>query len=100
MRNPHGYATFVGDLARNDPTIVERGVRHTEAEIDTFTCGHCNRVSHVLPRCDPADIGGLCKQCMELICPRCVAKATCTPWERKMEEAEAKQQLWDAAGLD
>ncbi len=90
MRNPHGYATIVGDLAGDAPTVVEGGVRHIEPEIDTFTCGHCNRVKHIKPRCDPADLGGLCKICMSLVCPKCYAKRSCTPWEEQMLRSEAK----------
>ena len=96
MRNPHGYTTVSGDLARKDPTLVEQGFRHTEAEIDTFRCEHCHRHVHVPVKGDPYDIGGFCRQCMEPICPKCVEKGTCTPWERKMEEAEARQRLRDA----
>ena len=99
MRNPHGYATIVGDLSRKDPTITEGGVQHIEPEIDTFTCGHCCRITHVKPRCDPADLGGLCKQCMELVCPRCYGKRVCTPFLKKVEEAEARQRLRDSAAL-
>ena len=96
MRNPHGYTTITGDLARKDPTLVEQGVRHTEAEIDTYLCEHCNRVVHVPARADPSTMGGFCRQCMGLICPKCVDKRTCTPWEKKMEKAEARQRLLDA----
>lgn len=99
MRNPHGYATVIGDLDRNAPTIIEMGLRHTEVEIDTYTCAHCNAVKHVSPKCDPADLGGLCKQCMGLICPKCVEKRTCTPWEKQMEAMEARQRFREAAGL-
>ncbi len=90
MRNPQGNATIVGDLRRGGTTIIEGGVRHHEPEIDTFTCGHCNRIVHVPARADPANIGGLCKQCMGLVCNRCYAKGSCTPWEQKMLEAEAR----------
>ena len=76
MRNPTGYATLT-----TDGVIVK--------ERDTFTCFHCNRVIHVKPKCDPADLGALCKVCMELICPRCVGKG-CTPFEEKLERAEAR----------
>ena len=93
MRNPHGYATIVGDLQRGAPTIVEGGVRHHEVEIDTYTCNHCNCIKHVPVRADPSDIGGLCKQCMELICPKCVTKGTCTPWEQQMLIRESKAQF-------
>ena len=93
MRNPHGYATIVGDLYSKAPTVVEGGVRHTEVEIDTFGCNHCNRIVHVPVRADPANIGGLCKQCMQLICAKCVDKGTCTPWELAMERSEAKDRF-------
>ena len=96
MRRPEGYATVFGDLPGDAPTVVDRGIRHVETEIDPFTCGHCNRVVHVPPRQDAADIGGLCKQCMGLICPRCVDKRTCTPWEKQMLESEARDRLFSA----
>lgn len=99
MRRAQGYATVVGDLRNGEPTLIDHGVRHREAEIDTFTCAHCNRVVHVPPHQDAADLGGLCKQCMGLICPRCVDKRTCTPWEKNMAEAEARQRLRDAMRL-
>ncbi len=99
MRKPHGNTTIVGDLSRKDPTLIEQGFFHKEAEIDTYTCAHCNCVKHVPPKCDPADLGGLCKQCMELICPRCVDKGICTPWERQMAEIEARDRFRKEAGL-
>ncbi len=100
MRNPQGYATIVGDLDRGAPTVVEDGFRHTETEIDTFTCGHCCRIVHVMPRTDAADLGGLCKQCMSMICPKCVGKQTCTPWEKEMLRQEASGRFRQEAGLN
>ena len=79
MRGPGGYIIIT------DPDAPQ-GVL---AEADTFTCNHCCRVLHVVPRMDPADMGGLCKQCMQLICPKCVAKGICAPWEQQMAKAEA-----------
>lgn len=76
MRNPGGYATLTS----------ERGV----AEIDTFTCAHCNSIKHVKPKERPEDLGGHCRQCDHLICASCVRKGTCTPWERQMEIMEAR----------
>ena len=99
MRNPQGCATIVGDLSAGDTTVGEDGLRHTEAEIDTFTCGHCMAIKHVMPRCDPADLGGLCKQCMSLVCNRCYAKGTCTPWEEEMARSEAKGAALRSYGL-
>ncbi len=103
MRSPQGLATIVGDLPCNAPTIIDQGIpdatRHFETEIDTFTCGHCCRIVHVPVRASPSDIGGLCKQCMELICPQCVDKMVCTPWEQEMERREAVHRFRKSAGL-
>ncbi len=99
MRNPHGYTTIVGDILTDTPTLVEGGVRHVEAEIDTFTCEHCNCVKHVPVKVNASDIGGLCKQCMGLICPKCVTKGTCTPWEEQMLRREATDRFRREVGV-
>ena len=83
FRKPGGYAEIV------DP---DRPTRRA----DTFTCGHCQRVCHVQARIRPEDVGGLCKQCMALICKHCVAKGTCTPWEKQMELMERRDRLYSA----
>lgn len=79
MRNPGGYFVSVGP----DGNVTE---------YDSFTCGHCQKVIFVRPKCDPTELGGLCRQCMKMICPRCVEQGTCTPWEKQMEIAEAKDR--------
>jgi len=79
MRNPGGYACIV------EPDRPTR-------ELDTFTCAHCNRVTHVAPRARPEDIGGLCKQCMGLICPACVGKP-CVPFLKRLEQMEARERF-------
>lgn len=79
MRRPGGYARI------DDPD----GPRQ---EFDTFTCAHCNRVTHVAARARPEDIGGLCKVCMGLICPRCVGKP-CVPFLQRLDEMEAKARF-------
>ena len=99
MRNPRGYATIVGDLDHTAPTIVDHGIRHTETEVDTFTCAHCCRVVHVPPNMSPTDLGGLCVQCDGLICPKCVGKRACTPWEKEMERREAAGAARRSYGL-
>lgn len=86
MRNPGGYAVWT----EADGGIVER---------DSFTCRHCQFVVFVPPRTDPANLGGLCKQCMGLICPKCVAQGTCTPFEKALEKMEAKDRFLRSAGL-
>jgi hypothetical protein len=75
MRNAQGYATITSP----------NGV----AECDTFTCNHCNSVTHVKPKMDPAALGGLCKMCMRLVCSKCVGNA-CLPFEKKLEIEEAR----------
>ena len=79
MRRPGGYACI------SEPDRPPQ-------EFDTFTCAHCNRVTHVKARHDPADIGGLCKQCMGLIRPACVGEA-CVPFLKRLDEMEAKARL-------
>lgn len=54
----------------------------------TFTCQHCNKVVFVPPMADPADLGGLCKLCMGLICPTCAALGVCDTFEAKLERIE------------
>lgn len=59
-----------------------------EVSYDTATCGHCNNLFAVRGK-RPEDIGGMCKECMKIICPSCVDKG-CTPFEKKLEAWEAK----------
>lgn len=59
-------------------------------EADTFTCSHCNSVVIVKPKCDPCDLGGLCRLCEKMICPGCVDLGHCDPFEKKLERVEAR----------
>jgi hypothetical protein len=77
---------------------AESGPDGTEYE-DFFVCFHCQYTTFVQPKEDPANLGGLCKICMKLICAKCVAKNTCTPWEKRMEKMEARQRFLNSAGL-
>jgi hypothetical protein len=86
MRNPGGYAFSF------DPI----GVRQ---EADTFTCNHCNRVVVVKPKCDPADLGGMCRLCMKMICPDCVNIGSCDPMEKKLERIEASDRARRSYGF-
>jgi hypothetical protein len=79
MRNPGGYAQIVA------PDGSTR-------EFDTFTCAHCNRVTHVAARARAEDIGGLCKQCMGLVCPACVGQP-CVPFLKRLEQMEARERF-------
>lgn len=78
MRNPQGYAVWTGPDA-----LVEK---------DSVTCGHCNRIFFVGAKEDPANIGGLCKQCMRLTCPRCTADGRCLPLEKQIEASEERDR--------
>jgi hypothetical protein len=77
MLRPGGYA-FSFDVG---------GIRQ---ESDTFTCAHCCRIVIVKPKCDPADLGGLCRLCDKMICPSCVDLGRCDPIEKKLEREEAR----------
>ena len=67
-------------------------------ECDTQTCNHCNKVVHIKHKMDPADMGGLCKQCMKFICPKCVG-FSCTPFEKKLEAVEARERALRSYGI-
>ena len=58
----------------------------------TFTCAHCQSIRRVKPFCDPADLGGLCKCCMGVICEKCVAIGVCDPILKKIERQEKAAQ--------
>lgn len=100
MRKAGGYAVIVSpaDAVANFDRLQRREIAAGTTEIDTFSCGHCGAIVHVMPRQDPADLGGLCKQCMKLICPRCLDKG-CEPLERKLERAEARDNALRSYGL-
>lgn len=75
MLKPNGF-TFVTDL---DGKVHEG---------ETYQCAHCGGHTHVKPFQQASDIGGLCKQCMGLTCPRCTASGLCDPLERKLIRME------------
>ena len=77
MRNAGGYAIWTDPEL---PTI----------EKDSFTCVHCNSVVFVAPGTDPTIDNGFCIKCMKHICGPCADHGECVPWERQMEEFEAK----------
>lgn len=75
-------------------TFDTDGVRQ---EADTFTCAHCNRVVIVRPKCNPDDLGGNCRLCMKMVCPKCVDLG-CTPFEKKLEKWEARDRALRSYG--
>ena len=90
MRKADGYASIVGDIRTGEPTVIDlsTGVIHTEAEVDTFVCGHCQRAIHVKPYQDAASVGGGCRLCQRNICPKCVDRGLCDPWEEMIARME------------
>ena len=88
MRNPGG--AFI---------IMDPDARQVEQHQDTFTCGHCNRVTFVKPRERPEDTGGFCRQCTKLICSGCAGVGSCLPLEENLRRMEAREDALRSYGL-
>ena len=80
MRRPGGYLIITGPGA---PTV----------ERDTFTCCHCSKVVVVLPGQPVAEVGGFCLRCSKPMCPACVKRDRCDPFEAQIEREEARDRL-------
>lgn len=98
MRRPQGYATIVGV-----GTLVER---------DTITCGHCQRLQFVKPGTvatvyllpqlqgpDKEEPGAMCRVCMRPVCLSCHDHGRCTPFERQIEQSEARGRMLQSLGI-
>lgn len=98
---PQGYACITSpELSDANLDGFQRvQVREGQNEFDTLTCGHCNRMIHVQARRRPEDIGGLCKQCMRPICPKCTDQGSCVPFEKKLEKWEARDRALRSYGF-
>ena len=81
---PRGYAV-----------ATDRETGRIVKEADPFTCGHCNCIVHAKPK---AMLGG-CRMCHSLICGPCEQRGGCTPWEKRMERAEARDRSRRSMGL-
>lgn len=103
MRRPGGYVQVInpepGILRLDDPLARVEQTSQGVIEFDTFTCGHCGGVRHVKAKERPEDTGGLCKQCMKLICPHCLETGRCDPLEKKLERAERRAEALRSYGL-
>lgn len=92
MRRAQGYAVMVSP---DEPM----------KEWDTRTCGHCQKLEHIKPFMDAADIeyGGQCKMCMRYICRECYERVIngdgCDVFEKKLERIEAAAKFKKDAGL-
>ena len=87
MRNPHGTG------------MITDGSTGKVRSFDTAQCCHCNAIFRVKPLKDPADAGGFCRLCMELICSGCADKGACTPFEKQLDEIEKRDRFMRSAGL-
>ena len=99
MRNPGGYALIVSPEAAQ---VTFDGLRCEEIqsgiiERDTFTCCHCNRIIHVKPMANMDEFGSMCRNCMKMVCPAC-ADGSCVPFEKKLEEVEARERILKSYG--
>jgi len=65
----------------------------------TFTCAPCNRVVVVPFKCKPEEVGGFCMLEFRPVCPECHVIGTCTPFEKRLEQMEARKRLLTAMGM-
>lgn len=77
-------------------TDVESG-KETKAR-DVLKCNHCQHMTLVEPKQDPATLGGFCRTCMGFMCPRCTHKREvglepCVTFMAKIERSEARDRL-------
>lgn len=98
-RTSHGY------LVVTDPHAPLR-------ERDTLACRHCQRVIEVKPGTAATvylipdargayheESGAFCRNCMGPVCLPCDVDGRCLPFERRLEQMEARDRLVRAAGL-
>lgn len=84
---------------REGGVLIGTSVDGNTDETSTYTCGHCNSIHRVRPKERPEDTGGLCKQCMTLICPKCVDAGYCRPFEKQLEAWEARAEALRSYGM-
>jgi hypothetical protein len=99
MGRAHGYLM-----------IVDPGAPITER--DTCACRHCQRIIEIKPGSAATvflipdaqgnykeEPGAFCRCCMGPVCLPCEAKGTCTPFEKQLEQAEARFRFHRSIGL-
>lgn len=87
---------------------INRALSHTQvsgpgaAVFEMYTCAHCGCLHRVMKAAPEEEAGKLCMGCMQMACPRCVAKIPtegCVVFERRMDAYEAKRRLFQACDL-
>lgn len=92
--------------------ITDPGGKQYKVEYDTIMCNHCQRVICVKPGTGQSvylyfrkDLpvlevdGAFCIRCMHPICPKCCEDGRCQPWERQIEEIEARDRMLRGMGI-
>lgn len=86
--------------------IVDPGLPGGSVEEDSFTCGHCHKVTWLKPpimrgsvRDDSPNkaLAARCTCCDKLVCLNCVGKG-CTPMEKKLDAWERLSEYERANG--
>lgn len=98
MLRPQGQITVTGE-----DTLLER---------DTLSCGHCTAIVMVKPGTfattyylpnligPPTEVpGAMCRVCMRPVCLTCHGEGRCLPFERRIEQMEARGRMLRSAGL-
>jgi hypothetical protein len=65
----------------------------------TYTCCHCQYIVHVKPKADVSTLGGWCGMCRRPTCTRPECNDGCLPYEKQMEQSEARDRLCRSMGL-
>ncbi len=68
-------------------------------QADTFTCGHCQRITVVTGKSSAYELGGQCRACMRLICSHCCNLLGCDVIEKKIERMETAGRRRAEMGL-
>lgn len=63
-----------------------------QTSFNTLTCVHCNSIVIVKDKL-ASELGGFCRNCMGHTCARPKCNARCIPFEKKLEQMEARDRL-------
>jgi hypothetical protein len=83
-------------VQRKGYLTIQEHDRVRKIEVDTLTCGHCNRIIllHDMAGALIQECAGFCRVCMTTICLDCngvLLVRGCTPFEKRVENSERRQ---------